>query len=198
MRHQTTRRAVWRRLAPLALLAALVLPAGAACTWGGDDTGDDTEQTDTTDDDGGGGGGGNGGGGDDDGGGGGGGGAQPSPIRLGSPLDRAGGDQTVSEIADLAADVLAGQCPGGDLCVEITFDPAVRDCNYSGSEPAFGEQIEVGETLTLFGDPNECADGGNGTDGENGTDVDPSEDTTDGSTDEPTGTDESPAEGSQG
>ncbi|WP_285102195.1 hypothetical protein [Promicromonospora sp. MEB111] len=186
MRHQTSIRSARRRHAPLALLVALVLSAGAACSWGGDDTtGDDTTQTDSTDDGGGGGGNDNGGGG-----GGGGGGAQPSPIRLGSPLDRAGGDQTVSEIADLAADAIAGQCPGGDLCVEITFEPAVRDCIYSGSDPAEGDLIEVGATLTLFGDPENpegCADGG-----ENGEEVDPTEETTD------DGTDESPSEGSQG
>ena len=148
MRHPTHSWAA-RRHAPAALLLTLVLCAGTACAWGGgDDTsGGDTEQTDGTDD---GGGGGTGGGGAGDNGGGGGGG-QPSPIRVSRATEQSGSGASVAAVAEQTAREMAAECPGGELCVTIYFKPEVGDCDYSGSDPAAGELIEVGATLTLFG-----------------------------------------------
>lgn len=152
MRHPTHSWAA-RRHAPAALLLTLVLCAGTACAWGGgDDTsGGDTEQTDGTDDSGGGGTGGGGGGDNGGGGGGGGGGGQPSPIRVSRATEQSGSGASVAAVAEQTAREMAAECPGGELCVTIYFKPEVGDCDYSGSDPAAGELIEVGATLTLFG-----------------------------------------------
>ncbi|MFE7507968.1 hypothetical protein [Promicromonospora sp. NPDC057488] len=168
MRHPTHSRAR-RRHAPAALLLALVLCAGTACAWGGgDDTsGGDSGQTDTDDggggDDGGddGGGGGGNGGGDGNGGGG-----QPSPIRVSRATEQSGSGASVAAVADQTAREMAAECPGGELCVTIYFKPEVRDCDYSGSDPAAGELIEVGATLTLFGVCDETPDPSPEEDGE--------------------------------
>ncbi|WP_033325872.1 hypothetical protein [Promicromonospora sukumoe] len=163
MRHPTHSRPV-RRHAPAALLLALVLCAGTSCAWGGgeDTSGGDTEQTDSTDD----GGGGTGGGGGGDNGGGGGGGGQPSPIRVSRATEQSGSGASVAAVAEQTAREMAAECPGGELCVTIYFKPEVGDCDYSGSDPAAGELIEVGATLTLFGVCDETPDPSPEEDGE--------------------------------
>lgn len=141
MRHRT-QNTPRRRRASAILLMTFLLPVGTACAWGGDDTsGSDTEQTDTADD------GGDGGGGDGNGGGG----AQPSPVRLSDALEQKDGGKLVKDIANMVATDMAAVCPGGKLCIEISFNPEERNCLYHDSSPDAGDLIDIGATLTLVG-----------------------------------------------
>ncbi|GAB3175643.1 hypothetical protein GCM10027059_49350 [Myceligenerans halotolerans] len=127
------------------LLVTLVLAVGTACSWGGDDaSGGDAAQTHDVED-------GDTGGGDEDTDGG----AKPSPVRVARATEQISPENPVpvGVVADQAADQMAtDECPGGELCVEIDIQPDDRTCMYIRAEPAAGELIDIGATLTLFGD----------------------------------------------
>jgi hypothetical protein len=135
---------------PVALLAVLVLAIGTSCSWGDDGaSGGDTAPTgnfEDEDEDGGGGGSGGGGGG-----------AKPSPILLSRATDLAGGGFPVDVIAAEAAADMAAECPGDKLCVEIDVQSDYPNCHYVESDPIYAEgmRIDVGSTVTLFGDCSE-------------------------------------------
>jgi hypothetical protein len=219
MRRPTTGSPAHRRRLAAVLLATLVLTLGTACSWGDDSTsGGDTAQTGGADGEGSG-----SDGGGEDGGGDGGGGSKGSPIELARATERQGNGEPVWVIAAEAAGEMAAVCPGRELCVEIAIQPDDDTCMYSHSDPDPNkvDVINVGATLTLFGDcsvhyepdpgspdgyreveesgkPSEGTDEpSDGTDEElsESTDGEPNED----AEEEPTeGTDEAPPEDDQG